>query len=253
MHKLLIIVLTIFSTAQLLSQSTGLIKYKETLKMDLDLALPEGIDLKGLIPESNTTLKELQFNEQEYVYQNSKQNESSDREMESDDGSIKVIFATSSNDEIHYVNLATNILTHQTSFMGKDFIIEKELEKYAWKLTGEKVLYLNYECHKAELTLEAKKEGDKDQHVVAWFTPQIPIQLGPAQFNQLPGAILMLSIDGDRHEIMATEINLESDDSIKINPPSKGKNVTQEEYETIVKEKERELKEMSGNFMKIRR
>ncbi len=100
-------------------------------------------------------------------------------------------------------------------------------------------MYLGYECQKATSSSE---EGE----TVAWFTPEIPVQHGPSSYNQLPGAILMLSTPEQKMEIMATEVILDESHQKEIKAPTKGKKVTNEEFEKIIEEKTKEMEEMYG-------
>lgn len=250
MRQLTTFLFLVLLSTSAITQSSGLITYKETMKMEFEIDLPEGIDLSAMLPETTSTYKELYFNGKQSVYIDAKGNESMDQEMESDDGSVQIMIKMEDNDEIYYTNLETALATHQTSFMGKEFLIEETIKKPKWKLTGEKVSYLGYECHKAELLLAADDFNKNQSIIVAWFAPGIPAQVGPRNYHSLPGAILMLSVDGDMFEYMATEVNLKADTTEKIIKPTKGKSVTQAEFKTIIKEKEEELKELGGgSFM----
>ena len=233
------------------AQSSGMIKYKETIKMDFDIQGPDGMDLSSMLPKSTSFYKELYFDKNQSIYLDAKNNESQDIEMESDDRSFQIVIQMDEAEEIFHVDLKEKVLTQQTGFMGKDFLIVEELERPKWKLTGEKVKYLGYECLKAEMTIKATNEEKEDQNIIAWFAPSIPVQLGPADYNQLPGAILMLSENGDKREFQATEIHLDIDPSKKIIKPSKGKKVTSAELDIIIKAKEKELKEMHGEGIHI--
>lgn len=249
MKKGIIIIAFAFIAGLTNAQTSGLIKYTETMKMDFSVmeGLPEGIDLSELLPESTSLNKELYFDGNQAVYIDSKSNESQNVEFESEDGSMKMEFDFGGDhEEIYYTDQESKMITHQTGFMGKDFIIETPIEKSKWKLTGEKVKYLEYECHKAEMLIPGASEDEEEKRVVAWFAPAIPVQLGPSGFSQLPGAILMVSVDGDKHEIMATSVDLSIEPSEKIKLPTKGEKVTKEEFEKIIAEKEKEMNEMHG-------
>lgn len=255
MQQLFIGALILIGTISVIAQSSGSITYKETIKMDFDIDMPdmpEGIDLSGMLPESTSAYKELYFDGKQSVYIDSKNNESSDQELESDDGSIKIMIKMDDNEEIFFTDLNSKMLTQQTSFMGKQFLIEQQVDKPKWKLTGEKVSYLGYECHKAELVIPAIEEEESESLIVAWFAPSIQSQVGPSSYNSLPGAILMLSVDGDKHEYMASDINLTIDPTEKLTKPTKGKKVTEAEFTQLIKEKEAEMKEMSGGSFFIR-
>lgn len=246
MHQLIICITLIISTISAFGQSSGIIQYKEIIKMEFDIDVPEGIDLSSMLPESTTAYKELHFNKNQSVYLDSKTNQRSNQELESDDGSVKIMIKMNDKEEIYYTDLNASILTHQTSFMGKEFLIEEPFDKPKWKLTGEKVSYLGYECHKAELIFPPTEDDVDESIIVAWFAPSIQAQVGPRNYNKLPGAILMLSIDGDRYQYMAKEVNLNIDVSQKILKPSKGKGVSKAEYQQIIKAKKKEMKEMNG-------
>ncbi|MEL6987731.1 MAG: GLPGLI family protein, partial [Bacteroidota bacterium] len=222
-----------------------------TIKMDFDVDLPEGVDMAGMFPESTSMNKELLFNADKSVYIDAKGNESTDQEYTNDDGTFQIVIKMNEDEEIYYSDYSSKEQIHQTGFMGKSFIISDELKKPKWKMTGEKIKYMGYECLKAEMIVPAEEEDEEDKLVVAWFTPAIKAQVGPRSYHSLPGAILMLSIDGDKHEIKATEVNFDIDPSDKIVKPKKGKKVTQDEYIKIVEEKTKEMMELNGGAFQI--
>ena len=86
-------------------------------------------------------------------------------------------------------------------------------------------------------------EVPKEVIVTAWYTPQIPVANGPGEYAGLPGLILELNVY--RTTILCSKIVLNPKESEKIEPPTKGKEVTREEYNKIVKEK---MDEMRENF-----
>ncbi len=215
------------------------------IKFEFDGEGPHGTDLSDLLPSSTTVYKDLHFSGAISTYSDSKQNESEDTEIESDDGSFKMIIRTASDEAVIYMDEKNKEVIEQTTFMGKTFLITDGLEKIKWKLVNEKIKYLDYECHKA--TAVMPKDGtDKMKEIVAWYTTQIPVSVGPEKYGQLPGAILMLSIDGDKTEIRATKITLETPKSSLLKKPTKGKKVTGAEYEKIIKERTKELEENAG-------
>lgn len=239
MKKVIIIAMLFLNSTPNYAQTEGKITYKEINKLEIDL--PEGldIDLGEFLPESQSTYMELFFNKHQAVYKNGINNESGDSEMESDDGSIKIMIQHDDTEEILYTNLLEKKTVHQKGFMGKNFIVKETIPSIKWKLTGEKVKYLGYECQKA---VSINDEGE----TIAWFAPEIQSQHGPRHYNQLPGAVLMLSTPDKKLEIMATEINMctQSDEIIQV--PTKGKEVTESEFEKIMKERTKNLQEMFG-------
>ena len=84
-------------------------------------------------------------------------------------------------------------------------------------------------------------EVPKELTVTAWFTPMIPIKNGPAEYGGLPGLILELNID--RQTILCSKIVVNPTDGIHIKKPEKGKEVSRDEFNKIVKEKTEEMRE----------
>ena len=229
------------------AQVEGVIHYQEMIKLDVDLEIiPES--LRGLIPKSQNFEKEMLFNSDESLYKSKADGNPKDLAMETEDGSISIKISHDDVEDIYYISNKDNQVVHQQGIMGKSFIIESELEKYAWKITNEKIKYLDYECQKAIIESE-------DTFIVAWYTSQIPVQVGPRSYNGLPGAILMLSEDDGAFEIKATKVNLSALEDNVIKTPTDGKKVTKEKFEKIREEKLKEMEQTfgGGNVKSIRR
>ena len=152
---------------------------------------------------------------------------------------MQIKFETTNEEDILFTDLKEKKSVHKRDLMGKAFLVEDIIKKTKWKLTGEKLKYLGYECQKAIST-----DGEKE--IIAWFTPQIPVQHGPSSFNQLPGMVLMITTADQSMEIKATEIVLGSEFSEDIKMPTKGKKVSNEEFIEISEEKMKEMQEMMG-------
>lgn len=228
-----------------LAQTSGVISYQETMKLEIEMDnTPGGVDLSGMLPSSRSVSKKLIFDSKESIYIDTG-DAPEDIEMSSDDGSIKIQLMQSDIESKLYTDHKNNICLDQQGFMGKTFLINKPIEKIKWKITPEKIKYLDYECMKATTTDEEGVE------IVAWFAPAIPVKAGPAEYGQLPGAILMLSKGDKELEIKATKIEMGEVDEIK--KPNDGKKVTKEEYDKIVEEKMKEMaKEYGGHGIMIR-
>jgi GLPGLI family protein len=120
-------------------------------------------------------------------------------------------------------------------FMTRDFRVEDSLEGLAWKLQPDRRKIGDYVCMKATAILE----GDE---VTAWFTPEIPIPAGPAQYHGLPG--LVLAVERlDETIFLATSVDLSPPDPELLVPPRGGKSYTPDEFERIVEEKVKEYKQ----------
>ncbi|SFZ90010.1 GLPGLI family protein [Flaviramulus basaltis] len=133
-----------------------------------------------------------------------------------------------------YHNPIKKTTIHKKEFSGSSFLIHKKTIK--WTLTSDTLRIDNYLCYKATTLRTIKNsEGIHKLLVTAWYTPNIPLLYGPDGYCGLPGLILQLENNG----ILTTvsKINFFNDKIIKISYPSKGKEVTEDEYNEIVSEK----------------
>ena len=87
--------------------------------------------------------------------------------------------------------------------------------------------------------------------VTAWYTPQIPVSTGPGEYQGLPG--LILEVQADRTVILCTKIVMNPQEKEAINKPDTGEIVTREAYNTIMKEKIEEMRQMYGGRGRGRR
>lgn len=167
-----------------------------------------------------------------------------------------------------YKNVKEGLLLQDQEFFGKQFLIKDPLQKLDWVMSGETKQIGKYMCFKAtakrtitdfdftnfrrpregdkkdstNVKEEAKKEEEpKVIDVVAWYTMQIPVNQGPGEYWGLPGLILELS--ADKTTILCSKIVLNPTEKDTIKRPSKGKEVTKDAYDKIVKKKTEEMRE----------
>lgn len=152
----------------------------------------------------------------------------------------------------------------ESELMGKNFLIKDSLTTYNWKMINESKLIGNYLCFKAEATVKGSemamnfgrnqrnqsenkedKIETKEREIVieAWYTPEIPVNNGPADYWGLPG--LIVEVKADRSTLSLVKVELNPKEKIVIKVPEKGKVVTKKEYDEIVAAK---MEEMRQNF-----
>jgi len=85
-------------------------------------------------------------------------------------------------------------------------------------------------------------EIPEEVEVVAWYTMDIPVNGGPGEYWGLPG--LILEVNSGKTTILCTKIVMNPSDKNEIKKPTKGKEVTMEAYQDIVKKKMEEMREM---------
>ncbi len=170
-----------------------------------------------------------------------------------------------------YKNVKELLLLQDQEFFGKQFLIKEPLEKLEWVMSGETKQIGKYMCFKAtakkkildsgisnfgpprrgnrggngeegeKKKAEEKIEAPKEVEVVAWYTMQIPVNQGPGEYWGLPG--LILEISADKTTILCSKIILNPTEKEKIKKLTKGKEVSKEVYNDIVKKKTEEMRE----------
>ena len=203
----------------------------------------------------------LKFNQKESVYT---ENEKLDTPGPAGGGMNIVI---SGNSSILYKNTAEQLFLRQQDLMGKLFLIKDTLQKPEWKLESETKMIGKYTSYKATWTRqiterefrsgeEKVNEVTKDRVTTVWYTPEIPINSGPGEYWGLPGLILEVQEEG--FSLLCSEIILNPSEKFEIEAPKKGKVVSQEEFNKIQAEKNKELMERyssdrkGGNVITIR-
>lgn len=133
---------------------------------------------------------------------------------------------------LFYNNIHNQHRFQQLEVGGREYIIQSEPTE--WQITGETKMLAGYMCRKAvsSTTSTSSRTGkSKENELVAWFAPEIPIPFGPEGYGGLPGLILEMS--HNRHHYYATKVDL-GKKNIEIRKPSKGKLVSQQEYQEIM-------------------
>jgi GLPGLI family protein len=179
-----------------------------------------------------------------------------------------------------YKNVKESQLLQEQEFFGKQFLVKDSLPILEWRMGTETKQIGQYLCFKAtaikkvsdtdfmnfrrrdRVNEEEKKEGEvakdstksnnpmdeieipKEIEVTAWYTPQIPINQGPDEYWGLPG--LILEVNSGRTTILCSKIIINPQEKEEIQALTKGKEVTRQEYNDIVKQKVEEMRENFG-------
>ena len=169
-----------------------------------------------------------------------------------------------------YKNVKEDALVQTQEFYGKRFLVKDKLQVFNWNMGSETKQIGNYTCFKAsalvptdeltwfdfswgKLRRQQVQQTDSTQtgepqidmtQVVAWYTPQIPVAHGPAEFWGLPG--LILEVNAGNTTMLCSKIVMNPDQELKIEAPDKGKIVSKAEYQTTVMGKMKEMMENRG-------
>lgn len=201
----------------------------------------------------------LTFNKEASLY---KEEESLDKPQTAMGSGMQVmVIGSGGGSDILYKNTKDNRYVDQNETMGKMFLVKDEFEKIDWKLGSETKYIGEYQCYKATYTKmveipnldflndsenedESKEEKEPEMEeriITAWYTPQVPINNGPAMYQGLPG--LILEVHDGKLTIICSKIVLNPEDKIEIKEPEKGKEVNQEKFDEIIEKKNKEMME----------
>lgn len=145
---------------------------------------------------------------------------------------FKLVKTFEKNDDSYYFRDTNEnfALRYQNDYdFGKIIISHKR--DHQWELLNETKIILDFVCYKALTTYEEIINGETRKHqLIAWYCPEIPISSGPFG-HSLPGLILEFQ---DRNVLYGASKIAFSEIDIVINRPSKGKQVTEEEYKKMI-------------------
>lgn len=159
-----------------------------------------------------------------------------------------------------YKNTQTQNFSDEQELFGKQFLIKDKLEKLNWRLEDESKIIGKYLCFKATAIREVENPDLPFENIeseihydsipltikrttTAWYTTDIPVNHGPDEFWGLPGLILELN-DGDNMQYICNKIVMHSKNDIS--EPTKGKIVSQKEFEKIRDQKMEEMRKNRG-------
>lgn len=206
----------------------------------------------------------LTFNKTESVYE---EDQKLDAPSPSMNGGMMIRTENTGDGKV-YKNIKDKASITEEDFFGKEFLVTDSLKTFQWKLESESKKIGDYTCYKASYTIPVSKEEKeeyeklknkksdgktqfmimdepKDQLVTVWYTPEIPVSHGPAEYWGLPG--LILEANFDKTVILCSKVVLNPKEKIEIKVPKKGKKVTNSEYQRLVEEQMEQMSNQSRN------
>ncbi len=268
--KLIVICLIFFTAfsinAQQDFQGQAFYQSKTSVNMDNFGGREMSEDRKKQMAERMKSMFEktyvLTFNKTESIYK-----EEEKLEAPGQGGGFGRMMMGSFSGGVHYKNVKDKSYLQAQEFFGKQFLVNDELPKLEWQMGTETKQIGKYLCFKATAVKQVEEsilssfgrrennqndnaekdeveevEISKEIVITAWYTTQIPINQGPGEYWGLPG--LILEVSADRTTILCSKIVMNPSNKIEIKAPSKGKEVTQKEYDAIVKKKTEEMRDM---------
>lgn len=222
----------------------------------------------------------LNFDKSASIYKEEEKLEASNQ-----GGGFRMMSSMTGGGGTYYKNVKDKTYSVDKDFMGKEFLVKDSLASLNWKIEAETRVIGGYTCYKATAVKAASKtdfrnfrpkkeeaaqkdspkkeetaqqekpkeapktsfmdalELPKEITITAWYTPEIPVSQGPEGYWGLPG--LILEVNDGKTIILCSKVVLNPKEKTEIKAPSKGKTVSQNEYDEIVVKKMEEFREMN--------
>lgn len=125
---------------------------------------------------------------------------------------------------------SNNKIRYENDYLG-EFRINYN-DETEWKLENESKYIDIYLCYKAtSQQIVVNSEGTFKHAITAWYCPKIPFNYGPKGYKGLPGIILELQV---RNITWGAKIIELSNEEKIIEKPTKGKLITEDEYNKLI-------------------
>jgi GLPGLI family protein len=214
----------------------GTVYYDEKVKLEIHIDSAEAMNMPDF-PKERILHKELFFTGKASFYEDREKPEK--QEVDENEGGNHMVIKMDVPDDKVYCDLENRKVTERRDFMSRLFLVESDMGRMTWKLTGNHKDILGYPCQEAVLQDTTKK-------MVVWFTPAIPVATGPNGYGNLPGLILEVVVNDGKISITATHIELKDFDTSVMVKPKDGKKVSRDEFNKIVADKRKEMQEENG-------
>ncbi|MCX6319142.1 MAG: GLPGLI family protein [Bacteroidetes bacterium] len=235
-------------------QKEGKVTYERVSTFEARFNI-NGVDQS--MPQTRKENFELNFANGQSLWKAGEQENADDGAM-SDNGGVHVRMIVAGSNDVLYTHLDTKKKTEKRELFDKTFIIDDTVKALKWKMTGETKTILNHTCMKAtatqirqstRMTMDngkmERKEITDTLPIVAWFTAEIPVSAGPAEYQgQLPGLILEMDVNNGKQTFVAKAMS-EKADVASIKEPTGKKHYTPEEFKI---ERDKMMKEMQENM-----
>jgi GLPGLI family protein len=217
--------------------SEGVITY--TTKINMHKRIPaEQEEMKKMIPEFNTSQNLLVFNELSSLYKAVPPDENPFESQGGPGGGRMVMRMVNQNET--YFDRDEDMVIMVREFMGKKYLTKNESKRLPWKLGADTKEIQGLLCKNAFFTDENQRE------IMAWYTEEFRIPIGPDRFYGLPGLILEVNINEDEMVITVDKMDLRSLKKNELKEPKSGQEITDEEYRAMIQEQMEKMGAQGG-------
>ena len=127
-----------------------------------------------------------------------------------------------------YTDTRDGLYTVQKTVLGKTYLVQDSLPNIKWRITDETREIAGHPCRRANGLMQ------DSIYVVAFYTNDIHLPVGPESFHGLPGTILGVALPHYHVSWFATDVVLNGSGQRSIKSPDKGDRVNSDELRTIL-------------------
>ena len=143
---------------------------------------------------------------------------------------------------LYYKNLKENYSLSEINYNGKNLLIKDTINHQKWIIKKESTKIAGFDVKKAFL------QESENVTVEAWYAPKLNFRNGPSNYEGLPGVILKIIIHNKEGKQLNKQIYLatkvELSEKSKITQPTKGKLISQLDFEKLIEEDNQKINEL---------
>ncbi|WP_296311562.1 GLPGLI family protein [Winogradskyella sp. UBA3174] len=234
MQKYILLITLLLSISFCFCQAKGKAYYAKKINAEFEKRLDSlsnepGNPLKSLDKSTQDLEFILTFNQEIAIYKETEK-------MTSDNSktSNKLAKILSGYSGPSYFDFKNKKIIFTKDVFNELYLVNKEISSLEWVLTKEKLVINNLNCYKAMTSVITEgSSGIKEVPIIAWYTTDVNVSAGPDGFGGLPGLIIQL--EKGNFITVLTKIEI-SDKNNKLELPKEGKNISEDDFNELVKE-----------------
>lgn len=137
----------------------------------------------------------------------------------------------SENPDVFYTSISDSTVTDQRRVMDQSFIMEDKWVAPKWNIANMKVGMKEIPLP-TQLATAISIEGDT---LTAYYTPSIPLGIGPRGYGGLPGAIVYLKVQKDGRTTEYKMTTMQPNAELDMDKPADQKVITRKEFDKQMK------------------
>jgi GLPGLI family protein len=133
--------------------------------------------------------------------------------------------------QFYFIDREAKMILAQEPLLDEVFNVEEGIPQFEWRITGKQKITAENNCYEATTSFRGRSYS-------VWFTPDIPLDVGPWKFSGLPGAILQVNDKEGRYNWYCKSISsLSTENKALIQAPENKDTYSFSEFQILAQEK----------------